>query len=159
MKQIPLTKNKFAIVDDDMFETLNQYNWFLNKDGYATRHQKKGEYSSYKKRKHIFMHTQVIGSSPLGMQVDHINRNKLDNQKENLTFKSSSDNNLNKDVKPHSSKYRGVSWNKRANKWVAGIWYNKSRHHIGFFDKEEEAAFAVDIMERSIRGISSRLNF
>ena len=36
MKEILLTQNKVAIVDDDDFNELNQYNWYFNK-GYAVR--------------------------------------------------------------------------------------------------------------------------
>ena len=69
MKYIKLTQNKFALVDDGNFEFLNQWKWYFN-GGYAVR--------GYPKR--ILMH-RVILNSPNGMEIDHKNRNKLDNSK------------------------------------------------------------------------------
>jgi hypothetical protein len=43
-----------------------------------------------------------------------------------------------------SSKYRGVCWNKRETKWKAGIGYDGKQHHLGYFEDEEEAAWAYD---------------
>lgn len=34
-QQIPLVKHKVALVDDDVYEQLKQYNWFLSVTGYA----------------------------------------------------------------------------------------------------------------------------
>jgi hypothetical protein len=39
--------------------------------------------------------------------------------------------------KLHASKYKGVHWNKRDNKWVAKIQYNGKQHRLGCFDDEE----------------------
>jgi len=39
-----------------------------------------------------------------------------------------------------SSIYRGVSWSKKRNKWIASIQNNKKVYNLGGFDKEEEAA-------------------
>lgn len=44
------------------------------------------------------MHQIVIGKAPDGLEIDHINRNKLDNRKKNLRFCTRSENNRNKDI-------------------------------------------------------------
>ena len=50
----------------------------------------------YSKRIRIWLHREVLGPKD-GEQVDHINRNKLDNRKENLRFATQSEQNRNKD--------------------------------------------------------------
>lgn len=42
-----------------------------------------------------------------------------------------------------SSKYKGVNWHKRDNKWVARVTYNGKRVHIGKFLSEYEAYLAI----------------
>jgi hypothetical protein len=41
-----------------------------------------------------------------------------------------------------ASKYRGVSWNKRSNKWQAEIRFDGKKHYLGRFEDEQEAARA-----------------
>jgi hypothetical protein len=46
----------------------------------------------------------------------------------------------NASVRPtYSSKYKGVYWNKKNAKWMAGIGYQNKSYHLGYFDNEEEA--------------------
>jgi hypothetical protein len=48
----------------------------------------------------------------------------------------------NRHVKEKTSKYKGVSWNKRANKWIARIQINDKRVCLGYFNTQEEASQA-----------------
>ena len=59
-----------------------------------------------------------------------------------------------------SSKYRGVTWSKRDNKWQAQVWLNGKHHHLGLFASEEAAARAVDAFVRK-HGLAEKrgLNF
>ena len=80
------------------------------------------------------------------MVTDHIDGNPLNNQRDNLRICSSRENNQNHRHKSatrnYSSKYPGVYWHKRAEKWMAYIKINKKRKHLGLFLIEEEAAKA-----------------
>jgi hypothetical protein len=58
-----------------------------------------------------------------------------------------------------SSKYRGVAWCKRNNKWTAQITYDGKRHHLGSFEDEEEAAKAYDRAARAHKEEQAQLNF
>jgi hypothetical protein len=57
------------------------------------------------------------------------------------------------------SKYRGVSWKKRGNKWIAAIKYDGKQHSLGYFKGEEEAARAYDRAARAQHGDNALLNF
>ena len=94
MKQIPLTQGQFAIVDDDEFERLSEFNWkaLWNKDirgYYAAR-----EIGGRKNKKTIYMH-RLIANTPVGMVCDHIHHNTLDNRKSELRNLSPAQSNMN----------------------------------------------------------------
>jgi predicted RNA methylase len=90
MKTILLTNRGEALVDDEDFEFLNQWTWYAkrgksNKD-YAVRCIIQGG-----KKITVRMH-RVIMNCPVGMTVDHHDRNTLNNQKFNLENVTSAEN-------------------------------------------------------------------
>ena len=88
-KSIPLTQGKFALVDDEDFEKLNQNVWlFCN--GYAAR-----GVNRFPRRRLLYMH-RIILNPPEGFDVDHISHNSLDNRKENLRICSRTENQRNR---------------------------------------------------------------
>ena len=94
----------FAIVDKDVYDDVNKYKWYLNKDGYA---------QGYVDGKTITMHKYLKGQPPKGLVIDHKNLNKLDNRIDNLNFVTISRNAQNRAKKSNtSSVYKGVTWNK-----------------------------------------------
>lgn len=133
MKKIPLTQNKFAIVDDDDFEYLSQFSWHFQSRGYAASNSKK------------LMHRVICNPEPK-QQIDHINGNKLDNRRSNLRLCSNSQNHMNK-PKSHqktSSKYKGVYWCKHKKKWRVTVKFNKKKIHIGDYKNEKDAGMAYN---------------
>ena len=73
--------------------------------------------------------------------VDHRDCNKLNNNLNNLQLISHRLN-LSKDKKGCSSKYTGVSWYKKSNKWKAQITIKGKKKHLGYFINEIDAANA-----------------
>jgi AP2 domain-containing protein len=72
--------------------------------------------------------------------VDHENTNTLDDRRHNLRLASPSQNARNRGkTNKSTSGYKGVSWNKRSNKWVAQIVRNYKHIHLGYFDDPIEA--------------------
>lgn len=71
--------------------------------------------------------------------VDHINNNSSDNRLENLQIITPRENSSKK-TGNFSSKYTGVSWNKKLNKWIAGIYLDGKRKHLGVFSNELDAS-------------------
>lgn len=149
-KSISLSQNKFALVDDNDFEQANQFKWHF--DGrYAAR------YTGYKGKK-IYLHRFIINAIN-NQEVDHVNGNKLDNQKSNLRIVTRSQNNYNQKQRLNtSSKFKGVCWHKKAKKWMAYIQVNHKLLYLGLFTNEIEAAKAHNETALKYRGKFAKLN-
>ena len=157
MKQIALNgkhgKGKFALVDDEDYEELMKYRWNVSSKGYATRG--KVEDGVYKM---IRMH-RVIMKAGTVLFVDHINHNRLDNQKNNLRFCTHQENSMNqKKRKNATSKYKGVHWRKDIKKWRSRITINMKRICLGTFDSEIKAAKAYNAKAKELFGEFAHLN-
>ena len=79
MREIPLTRGKAAIVDDEDYESLSLHHWSCSKTGYAMRGFREGGKMVYLK-----MHHAILGKPLQGYVVDHINGDRLDNRRCNL---------------------------------------------------------------------------
>lgn len=91
------------------------------------------------------------GQIPDGMEIDHINHDKIDNRIENLRIVSKLINMQNKSkYKNNSSGVCGVSWHKVKCLWVSYIQKNKSRVMLGYFDDFFEAVCARKSAEISL---------
>jgi hypothetical protein len=155
MREIKLTQGEVALVDDEDYEYLNQWNW-------QTLNKKHIQYASRAihvngKQKSLLMH-RVIMNTPPEMQVDHAFHNGLDNRKFieingklkiNLRNCTHAQNQMNK-TSWGSSKYLGVSLTHKRYKEnvyeyiVSHISINKREVHLGIFKTEEDAARAYD---------------
>lgn len=151
MKEIILTQNRYAIVDDDDYEILNKYKWYY-KTPYAAR-RVKGI------RNKVIMHRVIMGEIPEGLEVDHINGNKLDNRKCNLRVCRSCDNSKNVSKTPGcSSKFKGVSWASARKRWRVEIKSGFNRYRLGSFKSEIEAAIAYNKKAIEVHGEFAKLN-
>jgi hypothetical protein len=86
------------------------------------------------------MHRFVLGlrkGDP--RKVDHKNRNRLDNRRENLRVVTSAENAQNLERNYGRSRHRGVAWHKVTKKWRAVVRLDGRQHHLGYFDDEDEA--------------------
>jgi hypothetical protein len=78
-------------------------------------------------------------------EIDHIDRNRSNNKLENMRQATTSGNSANRVSKPgSSSKFLGVCWNKRRQRWAAQISKNGKTVLLGHFASEREAAQAYD---------------
>jgi len=153
MKYISLTKGKRAIVDDDMFDYLNQWKWCASKSGelYCARAWIDG--------KMIRMHRLIMRAKP-NQEIDHKNHNTLDNRIENLRFCTHAQNKHNsRPYKNGLCKYKGVHWYKQTKKWEVKITLNRKKYHVGYFHSVVEAAKAYDKKARELFGEFAYCNF
>jgi hypothetical protein len=160
MKQIPLTKGQFALVDDEDFECLNQFKWHAIKCPTTYYACRKDYNKETKKEKSLLMHRFILGLTDLKIQGDHIDHNGLNNQRYNLRPSTGAQNARNKKaIKGTSSDYKGVYWCKAMNKWKATIKINQKSIHLGYFDDEIECAKAYDKKAIELFGEFAWLNF
>lgn len=129
-----------AIIDDDMGH-LAQFKWYLMPSGYVIR----SLYENKAKRT-IRLHREVFGAQR-GQELDHVNRDKLDNRRSNLRLASRQTNCAN--VPPsrrNGSGYKGV--HRRLDMphapWRAAIRIDGALRHLGNYASREEAAKAYD---------------
>lgn len=73
--------------------------------------------------------------------IDHINDIKKDNRLENLQIVTQREN-CKKTQGRYSSKYKGVSWGKTKNKWLAHVRINGKLFALGSFKTELDASIA-----------------
>lgn len=136
MKEICLTKGMITIVDDDDFDMLSKYKWYVTNKKGTFYTQRRHEFPDGTK-KTICMHYLIMGRE----WVDHIDGDPLNNQKSNLRICTPRQNSMN--TRSHSdstSKYKGVSLVGHNKRWRSEIYYNGKTIYLGEFDKETDAA-------------------
>lgn len=156
MKEIQLTTGKVALVDDDDYEYLNQFKWYIMKN--RNRYYAMKKIYQNGQQTAMLMH-RLIMNTPSGMDTDHIDMNGLNNQKSNLRVCTRSQNmyNTNKNTNT-SSKYRGV-YLLGPNRWQVKISVNHKSIYLGMYKTEIEAAIKYDEAAIKNRGEFARLNF
>lgn len=160
----PITRNKNGVaciliggqeclVDDAMWHELKAFSWNVS-----------NFYASGRVGNNVTtMHQYVMKTDPYQM-IDHINRNKLDNRKENLRLADSSQNNHNQTKAENcTSKFQGVSLErddrgKEYYRWKAQIAKDGLSYNLGRFETEVEAANAFNIKAVELYKTYARLN-
>lgn len=155
MKQIPLTRGMFALVDDRDFEWLNQWKWCAHLS-HNEKFRAAREEGARHERKTILMH-RLICAATKGVQVDHINGDPLDNQRKNLRVCSASQNQWNRGVqRDNTSGFKGVDWRESHSKWRARIQVFSRMIHLGYFLTAAAAGRAYKAAARKYYGEFAR---
>lgn len=91
--------------------------------------------------------------------IDHINGDRSDNRISNLREATQDQNRKNLRMKvTNKSGFKGVSWHKSWNKWIATITKDRKHILIGGFTYPEEAAIAYDNAAVKLHGNFARTN-
>lgn len=160
MKQIPLTQGKVALVDDADYDRLMAMGkWHYTAQGYAARsYGYKRESDGRRSNKTILMHRMVSNASE-GMDTDHIDNDKLNNQRNNLRVCTRSENKQNCGKRcNNTSGYKGVSWSKSKKRWQVFIWIKYKQINLGIFTDKIEAAKVYNEAALKYHGEFARLN-
>jgi hypothetical protein len=156
VKQITLTQELFALVDDTDYDWLSQWKWVANNMAPKTA---RGSWYAVSKidGNPTTMHSLIMGSCK-NREIDHIDHNGLNNQRCNLRWCTRSQNQINRG-KPqnNTSGFKGVG--KHRGRWRATIRKDRVFYHIGLYDTAEAAARAYDKKALEFFGEFAYLNF
>ncbi len=147
MKTIKMNHGYECIVDDDDFDSLSRKKWYRNNYGYAVR---------FDGRKCISMHREIVGA-PKSLEVDHKDRNRLNNQKENLRLCTKTENQGNRNGSRKSG-MKGTRFHRRDNRWEAYITISGKGRYLGRFQNEIDAARAYNLAAEKHFGAFALLN-
>lgn len=153
MATLPLTQGYVAIIDDADHEWLSQWKWHACVSrGVATA--RRSEWINGKKT--AIPLSRFIMNAPKGIQVDHENRNTMDNQRHNLRFATNAQNCRNRKLRSDSrTGLKGVI------KWrygfSASIQTDGVRVNLGSFQTPELAYAAYCDAAKQLHGEFARL--
>ena len=163
MKEILLTQGKVALVDDEDFDFLNQWKWHTRVQSTGNCYAARSIHS--KNTCHcMFMH-RLIMNTFIGMEVDHIDHNGLNNQKYNLRNCTHAQNRSNNRKYKNTKQYKGLNiikyQGKKGNKEYiqSQIKYNNKLIKLGIFKTTIDAAKAYDEAAKELFGEFASVNF
>src|SRR5258708_5166014 len=117
----------YAFIDLGDFDKVALFSWRLHIAGFAV---------TVNGNIKVLIHWLIMGHK----EIDHINRDRLDNRRHNLRSASQAENKQNATLRSdNASGFRGVFWATQQGKWCAGASLNGQRYHLGFFTDVEEA--------------------
>lgn len=150
MKRIPLTKGLFALVDDCDFDALNQFKWHASK--HKNTFYAKKVFRNLDGTKAITMMHRALLSPKESEQVDHADRDGLNNCRTNLRICTYSENNKNRRIfKNNTSGYRGVIAAPNG-RFYAQIYKNGRCTALGGYGSILQAAEAYEAAAKRIYG-------
>lgn len=157
---IPLSRGLWMLVDATDYERIGAVQWSAgrNPDDEA-RYAIRTVYIP--RRRTEYAHRIIMGLPPgRTPQVDHINRDTLDNRRANLRICNRDRNVHNTGLRvDNTSGFKGVSWHLNKTQWQVRITDHGRRHSLGYFNDPIEAAHAYDTAAIRLHGEFARLNF
>lgn len=157
-----LENNKSMLISKSDINSMLNFKWYLCKSGYP------GTYGTYDNTiqfsclvpAHRLLFHNELSQLESGLVIDHINRNKLDNRRNNLRICTAKENSYNKTKK--GDKYKGIK--KITKKKTGEVTYQAiiskdgKRHIISDIATEEEAARMYDAMAEELFGVFASKN-
>jgi len=154
IRYVPLTQNRFTVVDTEEFIRITQWLWTAVRDPktgiyYAIRTDTENGYKT------VRMHNFILGLP----YIDHKNGDGLDNRKSNLRECTQAENMWNRRISSsNTSGYKGIKIHKptvdRGGKkiWTADVSKDGIRYHLGYFYTALEAHIARCIKAKELHG-------
>lgn len=128
--KVTLRTGEYMVCDLEDWNYLKFYGWRLGSTGYA---------QTRVDGKNLKFHVEVMGRKT-GFVIDHINRNRLDNRKENLRFVTQEVNTLNRSMQRNNKcGHKGIYYDKSRDKYVAEIKVKGKKIYLGRYENIEDA--------------------
>jgi hypothetical protein len=137
------------VIETSDLPLMTPIRWWMDEHGYAT-----GKWNGKAIRAH-----QLLTGYAKGIEVDHKNRVRLDDRRENLRPATRQQNCTNADRRAHNkSGFRGV-FEGEPGKYRVSISVNGKRINLGTFNEKVRAALTYDEAARKYHGEFAVLNF
>ena len=132
-----------VLIDDSDISVLNRH-WRIKK-GYATTRFYAGKRNGKSIQREVSLHRLLLGDDLTpDKEVDHVNRNKLDNRRCNLRIVTGAENRQNVGAQQRNMiGLRGVHWDKTHSLYKAVVRMNGVIHSLGYFVDPIEAGTVV----------------
>ena len=149
MKSIKISgknSDKEVLISDEDYDALKNTKWYINSSGYVTDGK-------------TYMH-QIILPKIKGKEIEHKDRNRLNNQINNIRYATRSQNHANR-KKSENSLYKGVRLkiDRFRNKpWQATIRKDYKNYYLGYYSTAQEAAIAYNKKVIELYGEFARIN-
>lgn len=138
---------EYFYIDLEDLDKVKKYNWHIC-NGYVAANEKVRQFR---------LHQMILGFPKCN--IDHIDRNPLNNRRSNLRLCNQQQNTANTGLfKNNSSGYKGVSWDKSRSKYMAKIKINGITVNLGRYITAEDAAIAYNNKAKESFGKFARLN-
>lgn len=122
----------YAIIDIEDVSIVKDYKWGIHNGKYVRSVSNS-----------IYLHKLIVNYIDNELDVDHINRNTLDNRKCNLRITTHQENSINRSLpKNNKTNIIGVFWDKTRNKWRAEIRCDNINYYLGRFENFNDAVVA-----------------
>jgi hypothetical protein len=157
MKEIPLTQGKVALVNDEDYTEFGRLKWQTHRGAYTNYAGRWVRHGPGRKREFIQLHRAIMQAPP-GIDVDHIDGNGLNCQRENMRRATRQQNCINTRIRcDNTTGFRGVVL--RGDKFDGHIKVGGRKLHLGRFSTATAAALAYDRAALQYHGEYARLNF
>jgi HNH endonuclease/AP2 domain len=160
MIEIPLTQGKVTLVDDIDYERLMKWTWHAARVRHSDVFYAKTTVGLASKGGQVTLRMhRVILNAPIGIEVDHRDRNPLNNQRSNLRLASTIEQARNRRRRTDNmSGFKGVHWYRHRSKWRSTIRIGGKLVLLGDFSTPIEAARAYNEAAREHFGDFCCLN-
>ena len=141
--EVQVNNNKIMLCDIDDIDIIEKYTWCINEKNYVVSNNVNSESWQY----HKLVLNKILNKLPNNIRnqikdltVDHMNRNTLDNRKQNLRLVNSKEQQWNQDIfKTNTSGTRGVYYRTNRKAWIAN-WLNlDGKRESKYFKNKQDA--------------------
>lgn len=144
-----------AMVDDEDYPVLSRLVWYLDtRTGQPVAHL-------WQDRTVALRMHRLLKPYKINFRLTYKDNNSLNNQKDNLVYKSPMELIQAAEKRQgSSSKYKGVTFSpeRKGNQWLARIYQKGKKHFLGYHPTQVDAALAYNVAAQELYGEEAYIN-